>query len=213
MMPPALQRFWIQVTADRRRFGVLVAMMMVGLLLWGRVIIVSNPPRRAVAQDGPMLAQKNQEQLKGSNDASEKISLVPRQVALATEMPRDPFRINPQFFPRPNSLENEAKETGKSTPRPADDEARAEALRVGRIEAAARNLTLEAVMKGASLAVIDGRTLRVGETISSPRHTGIDFTLVEVGDRSAVVECDGFRVELRLAATTDRTSPPTNRPR
>lgn len=204
-MPQSLQRIWIRLTADRRRFGILVAMVLVGLLLWGRVIIVSSPPRRAVAGSGERLTQKPAETPRGGSASSENPPAPPREVALASEMTRDPFRINPQHFPRPTPPAKEARDDGKSGSSPADDEARDEALRVGRIEAAARNLTLEAVMKGASLAVIDGRTLRVGDSVSSPKHPGFDFTLIEVGDRSAVLECEGIRVELRLSAAADRT--------
>ena len=49
-MSPKLRRIWIQLTTDRKRFGILCAMVALGLLLWGRLIVVSNLPRTAVAE-------------------------------------------------------------------------------------------------------------------------------------------------------------------
>ena len=49
-----LQRIWIQLTADKRRFGALVVVVAVGMLFWARIIIISQPPQRAVADDDPV---------------------------------------------------------------------------------------------------------------------------------------------------------------
>ena len=46
-----LRRLWIQITSDRKRFGVLCAMLVLGLLLWGRIIVTTNLPRTAMAVD------------------------------------------------------------------------------------------------------------------------------------------------------------------
>ena len=48
-----LQRMWVQITADRKRFGVLCGAVLVGLLLWSRLIVVSNLPRTAIAEPQP----------------------------------------------------------------------------------------------------------------------------------------------------------------
>ena len=50
-MQLVLRRLWIQITSDRKRFGLLCAMLLIGLLLWGRIIVTSNLPRMAVADD------------------------------------------------------------------------------------------------------------------------------------------------------------------
>ena len=44
-----LRRLWIQLTADRKRFGALSVLLVLGLLLWARIIVISNLPRTAVA--------------------------------------------------------------------------------------------------------------------------------------------------------------------
>ncbi len=47
----ALARGWIWLTASRRRFSIALSLALVGLLLWSRLIILSNLPRTAVADD------------------------------------------------------------------------------------------------------------------------------------------------------------------
>ena len=49
--PTSFRRFWIQLTADRKRFGMLVGAVCIGLLLWGRLIVVRQPPRMALASE------------------------------------------------------------------------------------------------------------------------------------------------------------------
>jgi hypothetical protein len=46
-----LRRFWAWLTASRPRFSLACALALVGLLLWSRLILVSNMPRTAVADD------------------------------------------------------------------------------------------------------------------------------------------------------------------
>ena len=48
-MSVKLRRLWVQVTADRRRAGILGAMLTLGMLLWARIIVISNVPKMAVA--------------------------------------------------------------------------------------------------------------------------------------------------------------------
>ena len=47
----ALKRGWIWLTASRKRFSFALTLALVGLLLWSRLIILSNLPRTAVADD------------------------------------------------------------------------------------------------------------------------------------------------------------------
>ena len=54
-MSVLLRRLWIQITADRRRFGVFCALVALGFLLWARIIVISNIPKDAVAD--PIIAR------------------------------------------------------------------------------------------------------------------------------------------------------------
>ena len=46
-----LTRGWIWLTASRKRFSFALSLALVGLLLWSRLIMLSNLPRTAVADD------------------------------------------------------------------------------------------------------------------------------------------------------------------
>jgi len=45
------RRFWAWLTASKPRFSLACALALVGLLLWSRLILMSNMPRTAVADD------------------------------------------------------------------------------------------------------------------------------------------------------------------
>ena len=45
------RRCWAWLTASKPRFSFACALLVVGLLLWARLILVSNMPRTAVADD------------------------------------------------------------------------------------------------------------------------------------------------------------------
>ncbi|MCZ6836427.1 MAG: hypothetical protein O7G85_11690 [Planctomycetota bacterium] len=45
------RRFWTWLNADRKRFSLACLLTLFGLLLWSRLILVSNLPRTAIADD------------------------------------------------------------------------------------------------------------------------------------------------------------------
>lgn len=194
-MPVILRRIWIQLTSDRRRFGVFVGAMLVGLLLWARVIIVAKPPRMAIADD----AAGADGGAEGGTRRADKPREPAEPVVLALAPARDPFLINPQFFPRPTEPTPPGQVEAKSISTTAEDAERGE-RRTQAIIAAAGGLKLEAVMKGAQLAVINGRTTRVGERIIAGKEA-LEFLLIEVGERSVMLECEARRIELKMPGT------------
>ncbi len=204
-MPHSLRRMWVQLTSDRKRFGALVAVGLVGLLLWARIIIVSKPPRTAVA--GQESSADAESAGGGSGDGaanrtghthSERTPALP--VVLAVVPSRDPFRINSDIFPRPTVPSAEESNGAKSASTTAEDALRGEEVRTSAILAVAEGLALEAVMKGAQLAVIDGRTIQVGDRIVAGKEH-LEFVLIEVSDRAVVLECEARRIELRMPGT------------
>jgi hypothetical protein len=50
-MSSSLQRTWKKLTADKKRFGLMVSLLVVGLLMWGRLLL-KQIPKSAVAQPG-----------------------------------------------------------------------------------------------------------------------------------------------------------------
>ena len=186
-----LQRMWIQITADRRRFGILCAMCLVGLLLWARIII-SKLPRTAVADEE---AQASQAQGSTARDSDNKES-GPRTVSLWQTPRRDPFLIGDEYYPRPTNIPSLNAETGKSGPEHADDPQHAEARYVEYLRAEVAKLELEAVMTGNPMAVINGRMYRPGSNVSPPGNKELSFQLVEVSERSVILEVEGRRFTL-----------------
>jgi len=198
-MPLALRRLWIQVTADRKRFGMLVGVAVVGVLLWARIIVVSQPPRRAVAADDtPSLTSIDRGD--GDQGSREGSGIEPQEaleIELDRELARDPFLINPTLFPRPILADDSSMATPKSSESSVEDAQREAERRREALAKQADRMRLGAVMRSAQLAVINGKTYRVGDalTVQGGNDT---FALVQVDDRSVIVECQGERFEIRI---------------
>jgi hypothetical protein len=199
----SLRRYWIQLTADRRRFGVLCAVIGVGLLLWARLIVVSNIPRTAMANDQAAATGSNKPGAKptkkGASPTVSSANKTPVAIALADVPRRDPFVISPKYFPKPIMPIVGEPEVGKLGQEPAEEPEQAEA----RLEAALRTsvdrLKLEASV-GGSMAIINGRTYRRGDVIEGGGNGEFSFRLDEVGQRSVVLLCEGRRFELEMAS-------------
>ena len=104
-----LKRMWIQLTADRQRFGVLCAMLAMGLLLWARLIVVTNMPRQAIAVD-PLAPN--------AAVAAETPVYQPRRPPLEVHLEdtprRNPFLISRRYFPKPTPVARLTPDEGKS---------------------------------------------------------------------------------------------------
>ncbi len=211
-MQAALRRFWVQVTADRRRFGVLCVVATIGLLLWARMIIVSNMPRTAVAQpraSGSDARAETAESPDGARGAADKSAARsaskdgkggngPRQVldiTLHHRAERDPFVISPVYFPKLKPPAQLKQTPGKLPTEAAEDKSRLAARLVELLE----SVKLEAAM-GGTMAVINGKTYRTGDRLPPVGNERIEFTLMEVRQRSIVLEYQGRRFEMEMDA-------------
>jgi hypothetical protein len=200
-----LKRLWIQMTADRKRFAALCAVLALGMLLWARLILVSKLPRTALADDpaGTAAASAAGAEPGDPSDGSatrpsDKPALPPVPIRLARTADRDPFVINPEFFPKPNLTGDIGHDAGKSAIQPVEDAQAAEARRLAQLRTLADRFRLEAVMQGNPMAVINGRTYRLMDWIGAVEAPGVQFRLVEVQSRAAVIACDGYRFELTI---------------
>jgi hypothetical protein len=208
-MQASLRRFWIQLTADRRRFGVLCAVFGVGLLLWARLIIVSNMPRTAVAEPvdagmaiskGPGAANKSADKSPaGTASKGGKGARQAQDVTLHHRADRDPFVISRVHFPRATSLPELKPQAGKLPTERAEDASEKEARYVARLLELLNGLQLEAAM-GETMAVISGRSYRVGEPLEPVGNERVQFTLEAVRQRSVVLEYQGRRFEVQMSA-------------
>lgn len=201
-----IRRVWIQSTSDRRRMGVLAGGVLLGLLLWARIIIVSNMPRTAVANEevGPGTSGNPPpagaaSSATGHGEAMVKAARAAQVVELVTSPPHDPFVISPQYFPKPTKTAELVAEAGKSSAGPAEDAEQIEARRIARLQGWLAPLRLEASM-GERFAVINGKSYRRGEEIAGQWSQDVRFVLAEVRQRSVILECEGRRFELKMAS-------------
>jgi hypothetical protein len=190
-----LRRLWIQITSDRKRFGVLCVMLALGLLLWARIIVTANLPRTAMADgDGP--GSGPPPAIAGT--ASDKPLAPPVPVKLARQPHRDPFLISAEHFPKPTPVEvlthNDPKFGGNGD----ENTDRANERLIEELTALVDRFTLEAVMQGRPMAVINGKTYRLYSWIPAVGNDQIRFQLVEVGHRSVVLQYENHRLRLRM---------------
>lgn len=205
-----LQRLWIQLTADRKRFGALCVMVAIGLLLWARVILVSKPPRTAVADEVPQTVAAASENQTGrsAGDKVQRVDASRQRVAitLADRPSRDPFRISDVYFPEPTHHDINMGNPEKSGSDSAENTPDPDALRTGFLRSLAAKLELEAVMTGRPMAIINGRTYQIGDQIAVPGEDAVSFELLEIGIHSAVVGTEGRRFDLQMNTPMGPTS-------
>ncbi len=190
-----LRRLWIQITSDRKRFGLLCAMLALGLLLWGRIIVTSNVPRTAMAGEaGP---GRGTTPLGPATGASDKPLGPPVRVKLARQPRRDPFLVSAKHFPKPTPVELLTQDDPKSGGNATENTNRTDERLTEELRARVNRFRLEAVMQG-RLAVINGKTYRLYSWIQAVGNDAIRFRLLEVGQRSVVLEYEGRRFRLRM---------------
>jgi hypothetical protein len=192
-----LRRLWVQLTADRKKFAALCVMVGLGLLLWARLIVISNMPRTALAEEEASVAAETP--APQATEVSDNRPTCPVPVALAFIPQRDPFVISDRHFPKPTSVGDLETEPAKSGAQQAEDPKQAEARLRAQIQALVDQFTLDAALSSASLAVIGGRTYQQGARVPAPGSEQISFTLAEVRQRSVVLVYEGRRFELKMS--------------
>ncbi|MEM7227683.1 MAG: hypothetical protein AAF432_02605 [Planctomycetota bacterium] len=193
-----LHRLWIQVTSNRRQFGILCTAIAVGLLLWARLIVVSDMPRTAIAESVPELSDDADDAHESTNSTSEKSSLPARDVAVDAQPTRDPFRVSSEHFPKPTPLENLTAEGDKSDAEAAEDSEQSETRLVSRLQGFVNQFELEAAMPNASIAVISGTMYRAGESVPVTDAEGIRFRVADIRHRAVTLEWEGRSFELKM---------------
>lgn len=165
-----------------------------GLLLWARLRILTSIPKTAIADDPEKVAALPQ--LPQDID--------PRLPAAGARL-IDPFRIDPHTFPssdNPTPSQASIVPTQKSNAETTEVHA-PEAFEAAR--RAAERFRLQSAGKGLSMAVIDGRTYRIGDALEGA--DGVRFVLLEVLDGSAVLGHGEERIEIRMRGVGSGTAP------
>jgi hypothetical protein len=71
------------------------------------------------------------------------------------------------------------------------------------LQAFVDRFTLDAVMSSGGMAVIDGATYRIGDSVIARGSERISFSLAEVRPRSIVFNYEGRRFELKMTDPGD----------
>ena len=196
-MREKLQRGIIWLISSRIRLGVTSLVVIVGLLLWARLMMVSNLPRTAIAEDEtPVKAAGGVEKGVESDKAGAKST----QVNIAPTPNPDPPHVGTvgDSESRPNSLM--FREAEKSDPRGTEDAQDRDSRNPPEtIRLALDGMRLGRVDPDRGLATIDGRERHVGERIEAAGSSGVSLTLAEVRSHSVILECQGRRYELNNA--------------
>lgn len=213
-MSVMLQRIWIQVTGDRRRFVVLCAAALIGLLLWSRIILISNIPRTAVAEEAG-----DSQVAGGGLTGTATIVNNPKptlRITLPRTPQRDPFAPPSSYLPNSLQMLQNVQDTGKSGPNSADLTGVAAADLTAMLKSEAARYKLEALMPGQDLAVINGHVYRAGMKIELPdtkNPLALSFKLAEVKPRSVVIDHEGHTFELTLEPPKIKQQPPELKPK
>ena len=191
-----IRRLWIQLISDRKRFGLLCGMLLIGLLLWGRIIVTSNLPRTAVADDPGAHAGgiTPSDATSGSPDKHPRRT---RQVKLARKPIRDPVLVSDRHFPKPTPVVLLGQENPKLGPDATENGEQAEAQLTEQLRRLVSGLRLEGVMQG-RMAVVNGRTFRLHSWIPVGKPGEALFQLTEIGHRSVILECEGRRFRMEM---------------
>jgi hypothetical protein len=171
-----IKRAWLQMTNDRKQFGVFCGLLLVGLLLWARIIVIARPPRTAIADETTPAAI-------ASNIASDNHKAV-FPIWLDHEPKKNPFHVSNVAFP---------------VVTPATDNVNVQAVNNGNNaeQQAISALQLEAVM--GELAMIDGQVFRVGDVVSTTTMRDA-LRLDKVKRRSVIISAGDRRYELTIAS-------------
>ena len=183
-----LQKIKQQILADKQKFGVVMVLMAIGLLLWGRLMLKSVP-RTAVADPKEEAALVTDAESLISASTDPVIPVV--TIKDYGTVDRDLFAFDPVFFPSLQAREIAAESLEKSTPNQADEQLQRQ-QHVLVVRAEARSLKLQTTLLGTrNRAMINGELLEEGQMIQG-------FVLREVGSRKVTLVKDDVEVVLEM---------------
>jgi hypothetical protein len=175
------------LTKDRKKLATVALLLAVMLLMWGRLLL-KHVPQTAVANPSLVVASAGTAGQTSRGDHQPGLRRVV-QVDLSTQLARDMFAVNWEFYPQgtTGSDPNQSSGTEKSGPEAVDDSRGEDALR-----RAADGLQLQTTILGANpRAVISGQVLKPGQKISG-------MTLLKVLPRQVILEMQGQQVKLEM---------------
>ncbi len=175
-----------QITADKKKLGIMVCALALGLLLWGRLIL-QGVPRTATADEKTNVAKVEQDTGDQTTQSVKPAKALPVvQVDLPGHPGRDLFGMDPNRYKRnPDAI---TKQTGAKSPQVTPDVDPRKLL----VRNEAAELRLESVVTGTEpRAYINGYLLAPGDEYEG-------FTLVQVTDRHVILTKYGLFIKLRM---------------
>ena len=167
------------LTAEQKKIAAMVALLLVGLLLWGRLLI-KQVPKTAVA-DPPLTPLVTAGGTPNKSTTAKKVI----RISFPEKLARNPF-VPVGYSPTKNP-ETVIAPVEKSSLQPADDNLRTQAVLTH-----AEKLTLQSTIQGDHpQAVINGQRVKVGQTIDG-------FELLDVKPRQVILRMNGVDVRLEM---------------
>jgi len=186
-MNPVVRRVLAEMTADKKKLGVMVGLLAIGLLLWGRLLL-KDVPRTVVAEPADAIVDQslNQDTLEDwHNKPADSATGLPVVAGLPTALTRDVFVLDATGY--------RALKSGDSSggPKGAADHTDRE-FKIAQAKDAAIALRLEGMMQGDEPSVvINGEILQQGQTIN-------EFTVYRIEQNKVVLEMDGVLIRLSM---------------
>ncbi len=197
-------RLSMELRRDKKKTAILAALVLVGAVMGGRMLVGGSPSRASAKQRAAPTAKISPTPLAilGTGASSEGSACDKYIAAIKPGITRDLFRLTPELFPltEPTRVVDKPKPTTRPV-KPDKDalkKKRTETVKAGVRSQARRQLNVQSTIVGDSpMAIINGKLLRIGDQIAG-------FTLVAVGSRTCEVQ---KTVEYRIdpdAETTDK---------
>ena len=203
-MKQRLIETWVIITSDKRKAGVLAALLLTALGLWARAALLGGKPASAGAATPAAKAASSAREKQSDGAKSGEFEIAPMVILPPRQaITRDLFIPTPEFGAQPLQTDQTDGSGPKSTRGTDDNLPVSPELQRQELERAVREeasrLHLSSTMVGPNpVAVIQSEgkngsrsVLRIGESI-------FGFELVEVTARDVVLVKNGIRVELSI---------------
>lgn len=180
-----------KLTADKKKLAVMLMLLGVMGVMWGRMLIKQGPKSAAAGVDNLVRAVVPTDNVV---TAAVEETVKARQLVLIDDhgpVTRDLFSLDASHFQKLDGGNATLEAAGKSDSDSPDDEFRLRA-RESAVRAAAGGLKLQTTLLGSpNRAMVNGEVLEEGATIQG-------FVLKEVRSRSVLVEKDGVQIILEM---------------
>ncbi len=164
-------------------FGTVVWAKPMGLLLWARLRVLTNLPRTAIADDPTATVEATP-------------AIPERILKLPDHTESDPFRLRGCRLSIPQNSTPQASDSTlppKSTPSEADASLSQEAVDLA--VAYSERFRVQTAGSGLSVAVINGKTYKLGDELAVE---GLRFLLVEIREAGVILAYGDRRFEIKI---------------